>query len=87
MGGSNIIIHTPLGRAAMNGLQFDYIERWSSSTTWGGLPPPADGESVWIPAGMKVLLDVPTAKLDLVVIVGLLMFENVEDIELKMQVR
>jgi len=46
-----------------------------------------DGDSVWIPAGMKVLLDVPTAKLNLVTIEGLLQFENRADIDLKMHVR
>ena len=36
---------------------------------------------------MKVLLDVPTAKLNLVTVEGLLKFENKADIVLKMQVR
>jgi len=30
---------------------FLYIDRWSSSNTWGGDLPPNSGDSAYIPAG------------------------------------
>ena len=43
---------------------FQYVDRWSSVYTWGGNPPPKEGESVSIRKGQTLLLDIsptPTA--------------------------
>ena len=62
---------------------FEYIDRWSSVFTWGGLDPPREGESVYIKSGQTVLLDIDTPKLNLIVIEGTLVFEDEHDIHLK----
>lgn len=46
------------GRVALNGRVFYYANYWSLTDTWGGEFPPIEGESVYIPAGMNLLVDV-----------------------------
>lgn len=62
---------------------FKYVDRWSSSFTWGGLPPPLEGESVYIQAGQTVLLDTDTPVLNLILIEGELIFEDEHDVSLQ----
>jgi len=61
--------------------QFLYIDRWSNFETWGGIRPPVEGETVSIPTGFSILLDVTPPKLGLLVIEGTLIFDD-NDIEL-----
>ena len=58
------------GFVSTQGLLFIYADLWSDHRTWGGEVPPRDGETVQIPAGMNILLDVPTGKLNAVLIEG-----------------
>jgi hypothetical protein len=51
------------GHAATQGLLYTYIDRWSSPTTWGGESPPREGDSVFIPPGQNILMDMSTPKL------------------------
>ena len=37
-----------------------YIDRWSEQSTWGGEAVPREGDSVLVPKGMTVLVDVST---------------------------
>lgn len=67
--------------AANKGHGFIYIERWSESATWGGENPPGLGDSVFIPKGQNVLLDVSPPKLKAIMIEGQLIF-NDQDLEL-----
>ena len=57
------------GTAVVNAsASFEYIDLWSSRTTWGGGPPPGRGDTVWIPVVQKVLLDVSPPRLYLIVV-------------------
>eukprot|EP00976_Prorocentrum_cordatum_P098231 1191315-Prorocentrum_minimum.AAC.1 len=51
------------GMAASMGKSFLYTDRWSAPSTWGGNPPPREGESVVIPFGQHILLDTSPPKL------------------------
>ena len=64
------------GYAALRGLYYLYADLWSSDTTWGGEVPPRDGESVTIPAGLNIILDVPTGVLNLLEIEGTLIVQD-----------
>ncbi|KAK0070514.1 fibrocystin-L [Biomphalaria pfeifferi] len=59
---------------------FQYIDLWSSPSTWGGESPPADGDFVVIPANQIILLDTNTTVLKMLLIQGQLIFDeaNVE---------
>ena len=63
-------------------ITYKYVDRWSSPFTWGGMHPPAKGESVYIQAGQTVLLDTSTPVLNLVLIEGELIFEDEQDVSL-----
>lgn len=43
--------------------QFIYVMRWSDIRTWGTDMPPIDGDLVFVPAGMNLLVDQSTPKL------------------------
>ena len=50
---------TGFGNAAQPaGLTYTYVDLWSHSSTWGGSSPPGEGDSVVVPPGVIVLLDV-----------------------------
>jgi len=68
--------------ATTKDVTFLYADRWSASSTWGGEVPPKEGETVQIPAGLTLLLDVPTPKLMLLLIEGALIVEDVPGITL-----
>ncbi len=69
-----------------------YIDAWSLRTTWGGGPPPSGcgdyvvdkdcTDSVVIPQGQTVLLDISPPRLYLLLVEGTLIFDR-RDIELK----
>ena len=42
---------------------YHFVDLWSRSSTWGGGPLPVEGDSIVIPAGTTVLLDVPRGRL------------------------
>jgi len=55
---------------------FFYVDRWSETSTWGGISPPKEGDTVHIPAGQNILLDTSVPKLGALVIEGALIFED-----------
>jgi hypothetical protein len=66
-------------QTAMNlGNSYLYIDLWSSPLTWGGESPPRLNDTVYIPPGQNVLLDVSTPLLYLISIEGQLIFDNVD---------
>lgn len=69
------------GFAIVNGTKYFYIDRWSDENTWGGIAPPREGESVSIPSGQTILLDVSPPKLKAIIIEGTLIFED-KDLDL-----
>jgi len=45
------------GLVSNNGLVYKYVSVWSSDTTWGGEFAPMDGESIYVPSGLNLLVD------------------------------
>ena len=64
------------GKVITNGIQYLYIDRWSDLSTWGNTVPPREGDSVSIPAGQSVLVDVSPNKLNAVIVEGALVFDD-----------
>ena len=54
--------------AASANATYEYIDLWSRSTTWGGGPPPVEGDSVWIQPGQKILYDASSPRLYMLII-------------------
>lgn len=65
-----------VGYVATNGLVYLYADLWSSTTTWGGQPPPVAGDAVVIPTGLNIILDVPTPLLSSILIQGSLIVQD-----------
>lgn len=74
------IMITGKGLVATKGLVYLYADLWSADTTWGGEVPPRDGESVVIPAGKNIILDMPTGLLELIYIEGTLIVDDIPGI-------
>lgn len=51
------------GEMAQNDLMFMYVSYWSESSTWGNDFQPIEGDSVSIPAGLHLLLDIDVTPL------------------------
>jgi len=65
-----------LGSVATRGQVFRYVQRWSDTQSWGGLPP-MEGDAVHVPKGMHLLVDVDeTPHLSLVSVEGSLIFDE-----------
>ncbi|EFJ47177.1 hypothetical protein VOLCADRAFT_92355 [Volvox carteri f. nagariensis] len=83
----NSILRVPLpvtvlqqGRGyARSSAQYQYIDVWSRNSTWGGGPLPGYEDSVVIPAGVTVLLDISPPKLFIIVLEGNLVFDDTKD--------
>jgi len=62
----------------INGLTYQYVDLWSSKTTWGGdvKNMPVAGDLVYIKKGQTVVLDMSPPKLDVLVIEGTLEFDR-----------
>lgn len=79
----NVFVKGKGNALVFNELTYQYVDRWSSKYTWGGLDPPLEGESVYIKEGQTVFLDVSTPVLNLILIEGNLIFEDEQDIHLQ----
>ncbi len=76
------------GYALNNGsVQYQYIDLWSSQWTWGGLPPPGEGELAVISFGQTIYFDaVSTPKLKGIIIQGgSLIFDDNQDVSLNVE--
>ena len=75
------LIHTTLGAAAATGnATYEYVDLWSRRTTWGGegnaIPGlETRGDSIWIPKGQRILLDVDI-NVYMVIVQGSLEFDR-----------
>ncbi len=67
----------PAGAAlqAPTPLTYEFANRWSALTTWGGAPPPVAGDSVYIPPNITVIMDVSPPELGALVLDGTLKFD------------
>ena len=64
-----------VGLVSTRGLRYLYVNLWSADTTWGGEFQPMEGETVYIPKGLNLLVDVDrTPKLKAVLVEGSLLF-------------
>lgn len=53
----------------MNDIVFTYVSAWSDDTTWGGEFAPMEGESISIPPGLNLLVDVDvTPKVNIIIV-------------------
>ena len=62
------------------------MDLWSRRSTWGGNLPPIDGDSVYIPAGTTVMLDVSPPRLYLLIVEGNLVFDSNANANIWLQV-
>lgn len=64
-------------------VRYEYVDLWSSPFTWGGGPLPGEGDSVYIKSGQTVFLDISPPVLKLVLIEGVLIFQDEQDLHLQ----
>jgi hypothetical protein len=69
-GGNSFLMVNDGNPAILACSPFLYIDRWSSQSTWGGEALPRAGDSVYVPTGMTLLVDVSTPKLFTVIVDG-----------------
>jgi hypothetical protein len=63
------------GAAATSDVKFRYVSKWSDDSTWGGEFAPMFNESVWVPPGLNLLVDVDRVPmLNLVLVEGSIIF-------------
>jgi hypothetical protein len=63
------------GYVSLKGLRFGYVNMWSSDQTWGGEFAPIEGDSVYVPKGLNLLVDVDsTPLLNAIIVEGTLIF-------------
>jgi len=55
---------------------FSYLDKWSALTTWLDNEPPVDGDTVIVPLGQAILVDVSPPELFLVLVQGELRFDS-----------
>jgi len=59
---------------------FKYVSVWSDLTTWGNEYAPVDGESIWVPKGMNLYVDIDISPmLNALIVEGSLIFEPSTD--------
>lgn len=58
---------------------FLYINRWTDESTWGGEAVPREGDSVYVPVGMTLLVDDSTPILDTVIVEGKIVYADEKD--------
>ena len=62
---------------------FSYAYRWSDPDTWGGDFPPIEGDAVYVPQGMVLMVDQSTPKLKIIIVEGSLTFADEAPITLQ----
>lgn len=55
---------------------FLYGYRWSDESTWGGDFPPTEGDTVYVPEGMVLIVDQSTPPLQLILVEGTIIFSD-----------
>lgn len=62
---------------------FLYAYRWSDTLTWGGDFAPIDGDTVYVPKGMVLLVDQTTPNLYLILVEGTIIFADESDMTIE----
>ena len=65
-----VLVNVDGNFAESDGLTFFYVDLWSSTFTWGGQPPPVEGDFVVVPRGQTLAIDVHTPILSFLLIQG-----------------
>ena len=78
--GAVTVIVNGLGAAIVpdSSATFQYINLWSDPLTWGSQGFPSEGDTVFIPTGQTVLLDLDPPRLYFVVVQGHLEFDRID---------
>lgn len=64
-----------VGYVSKQGLAFTYANYWSNDATWGGEFSPMDGESIHIPKGLNLLVDIDVSpEINALIVEGSLIF-------------
>lgn len=66
--GNSFVVNSNGNEARIATRPYAYIDRWSNEATWGGESLPREGDSVYVPKGMTLLVDVSTPVLDTVIV-------------------
>lgn len=74
--GNTFIVNSDGNAAKIASVPYRYIDRWSNTDTWGGEAVPREGDSVYVPKGMTLLVDQSTPILDAVIVEGKIQFED-----------
>ena len=81
---SSILVNVP-GRGdavVADNVLYQYIDKWSSLTSWKNREPPVAGDMVWIPDGQVISLDVKTPVLTFLLVEGELHFDRNYDVSI-----
>lgn len=76
---SVVVNVTNVGLALVNSsttTYFSYLDKWSNTNTWLFDEPPGDGDSVIVPKGQAILVDVSPPELVLVLVEGEMRFDQ-----------
>ena len=83
---AEVLVNVNGNFAESGGLTFFYVDLWSSTFTWGGQPPPVEGDFVVVPRGQTLAIDVHTPILSFLLIQGgTVMFLDEGDVSLHTQ--
>lgn len=74
----SVSVRTDTGAAVYDPsmVYFRYLDRWSALTTWKYQEPPVDGDTVLVPEGQAILVDVSPPRLFLVLVEGDMVFDR-----------
>lgn len=76
---SSFIVQIAGDTASLDCDSFVYAYRWSDPLTWGGDLPPVDGDTVYVPVGMILLVDQTTPNLYTIIVEGSIIFADESD--------
>lgn len=74
--GNSFVVISDGNPAKIQSDKFLYMDRWSEQSTWGGEAIPREGDSVYVPVGMTLLVDMSTPLLDTIIVEGKIKFAD-----------
>ena len=83
---AEVLVNVNGNFAKSGGQTFFYVDLWNSTFTWGGQPPPVEGDFVVVPKGQTLAINVHTPILSFLLIQGgTVMFLDEGDVSLHTQ--